>query len=1155
MGDFKNLFNLNLNRRDFLKASGTTASLLLLKEMGFGLLQPILNTDNPLDFYPSRDWEKVYLDQYKYDSSFTYVCSPNDTHACRVRGFLRNGIVIRTEQNYDVGRYADLYGNKATNNWNPRMCSKGYTIHRRIYGPHRLRYPLIRKGWKAWANDGFPYLNPENIKKYKFDSRGTDDLEAASWDQVYDYAAKGMIAIAKIYSGEEGKKRLLEQGYEPEVVDQVQGAGTRTMKFRGGMGLLGVVGKFGMYRFSNMMALLDSHVRGVSEKEAQGGRSWDNYTEHGDQAPGHPFVHGLQTSDTDFCDLRSTKLHIQVGKNLVENKMPDSHWFIESMERGGKIVAITPEYSPPATKADYWIGVRPSTDGAIFLAVSKIIIDQKKYDEPFLKRFTDMPMLVRSDTLQRLKAKECFKDYVLADISNGPSMKLQNMTLEQRQEIGDFVIFDLKTNSFKALTRDQVGETLESANLDPALEGKWTVTLTDGKKIEVMTLFEMYKLHLKDYDLESVCEITHAPKDLVKNLAEDISTIKPAAIHIGEGINHWFHATQVNRAAYLPLMLTGNIGKKGAGSFTWAGNYKSAIFQAGKEAGKGLGAWVAEDPFHPSLDEKVDGAQIPVKNYASDESAAYWAHSDRPLIVKTPKLGRKVFTGKSHMPTPSKVLWYTNVNHVNNAKWAYNVIKHSLPKTELIITTDIELTGSVEYADIALPANSWLEFEDHEITASCSNPFLQIWKGGIAPIYDTKDDALILAEMAKKLGEHLKDSRFEDYWKFIYSRQSKIYIQRLLDASVTLRGYKVDDILNGKFGEPGAALVLFRTYPRIPFYEQIHENVPFFTDTGRLNAYCDIPEAIEYGENFIVHREGPEATPYLPNVIVSANPYIRPEDYGISLTEEDADARTVRNVRMSWAEVKNTKNFLWENGFHFYCLTPKSRHTVHSQWSSVDWHLLWSSNFGDPWRSDKRNPGLGDHQVHMNPQAAKDLDLHEGDYVYVDSNPADRPYIGADPKDPFFKVARLLLRVKYNPAYPYHVVMMKHGTWIATEKTVKGHETRSDGQAISNTGYQANFRYGSQQSITREWQMPMHQTDHLFHKSKIGMKFISGGEADNHMINTVPKETLVRIVKAEAGGINKKGVWNPSESSRSPGNEDAFMNQYLQGNLVRVVKS
>ena len=61
----------------------------------------------------------------------------------------------------------------------------------------------------------------------------------------------------------------------------------------------------------------------------------------------------------------------------------------------------------------------------------------------------------------------------------------------------------------------------------------------------------------------------------------------------------------------------------------------------------------------------------------------------------------------------------------------------------------------------------------------------------------------------------------------------------------------------GKYGPPGGALLIFRTYPRIPFYEQVHDNDPFYTDTGRLHAYSDVPEAIEYGENFIVHREGP----------------------------------------------------------------------------------------------------------------------------------------------------------------------------------------------------------------------------------------------------------------------------------------------------------
>ena len=257
-----------------------------------------------------------------------------------------------------------------------------------------------------------------------------------------------------------------------------------------------------------------------------------------------------------------------------------------------------------------------------------------------------------------------------------------------------------------------------------------------------------------------------------------------------------------------------------------------------------------------------------------------------------------------------------------------------------------------------------------------------------------------------------------------------------------------------------------------------------------MHAYADVPEAIEYGENFIVHREGPEATPYLPNVIVSSNPLVRPEDYGIPANSEHWDERTIRNIKMPWSKVKQTKNFLWEKGFQFYCLTPKTRHRVHSGWSNVDWHMLMDSNFGDPYRLDKRAPCVGEHQMHMNPQAARDLNINDGDYVYVDANPADRPYFGAKPDDPFYRVSRLMLRVTYNRAYPYNIVMMKHAPFIATEKSVKAHETRPDGRALSeNTGYQANLRYGSQQSVTRNWHMPMHQTDTLFHKTKAFMGF------------------------------------------------------------------
>ena len=1142
--------NNGFTRRDFLQTGAVAAGAA--GALGWPLKSLAFRGDvaNPLADYPNRDWEKIYRDQYAYDEKFTWVCSPNDTHACRAMAYTRNGIITRLGSQYDYDTYADIYGNKATPNWNPRQCAKGYTFHRLVYGPYRLKHPIIRKGWKQWADDGYPELTDENKTKYKFDSRGSDEHVKISWEEVFKYIGKAYPAIAKRYSGEKGAELLRKQGYPEEMIKEMGGAGTRTFKMRGGMGLLGVIGKYGMYRLNNSMAILDSHVRGVGADEAKGGRNWSNYTWHGDQAPGHPWVHGLQTSDCDFNDLRFSKLIIMDGKNLVENKMTDSHWFIETMERGARIVVIAPEYGAPSTKADYWIPIRPQTDTALWLGITRIMFDKKWYDEKFVKEFTDFPLLVRTDNLNRLRADEVIKGYKSNLAKDGASYKVQGLTDEQHEIIGDRVVWDSKTNKPAAITRDDIGDKFK---IDPALDGKWKVKLVDGSEVEVTTLWSLYKTHLKDYDLDSVVEMTSCPKDLIELLAKDIwDTTQnggPVAIHQGEGINHWFHATEMNRAAYLPMMLTGNIGKKGAGVHAWAGNYKAALFQGSAMTGPGFKGWVAEDPFALNLDEKSPGKNVKVKGRCKGEEPAYWNHGDRPLIVDTPE-GRKVFTGDTHMPTPTKSLHFNNVNLFNNAKHAYDMFKNVNPGIEMIIAQDIVVTASVQYADIGLPANSWVEFEDLEVTASCSNPFLQIWKGGIKPVFDSKDDLTILAGVAKAVGEEIGDKRMTDMFKFEHEGKRGIYIQRLLDTCTTTAGYKLDDIMAGKHGPPGGALMLFRTYPRIPFWEQVHDSEPFHTDTGRIHAYTDVPEAIEYGENFIVHREGTEATPYLPNVIVTSNPYIRPNDYGIPPDAEHWDERTVRNIKMPWRDVKQTKNFLWERGFKFFCLTPKTRHRVHSQWSNVDWHMIYDNNFGDPHRTDRRAPYIGDHQLHMNPQAAKDLGINDGDYVYVDANPADRPYRDAKPDDPFYKVSRLMLRATYNPAYPYNTIMTKHAPYIATEKSVKAHETREDGRALSEDGYQANMRYGSQQSVTRNWHMPMHQTDTLFHKKKVYMSFFFGGEADNHAVNTVPKETLVRVAKAEDGGLGGKGVWQPATTGLTPANENEVMKKYLEGGFL-----
>ena len=191
-------------RRDFLKTALTagTSGLLAPRLWAF---EPV-SVANPLGVYPSRDWEKVYRDQYRYDSTFTWVCAPNDTHMCRLRAFVRNGVILRSEQNYDHDRCGDLYGNTATKAWNPRGCPKGFTMHRRVYGPYRLRSPVVRKGWKDWADAGYPALSdqPALRTKYRFDDRGNDTFVRVSWDEAYRYLADGLAAVARTYSGDAG---------------------------------------------------------------------------------------------------------------------------------------------------------------------------------------------------------------------------------------------------------------------------------------------------------------------------------------------------------------------------------------------------------------------------------------------------------------------------------------------------------------------------------------------------------------------------------------------------------------------------------------------------------------------------------------------------------------------------------------------------------------------------------------------------------------------------------------------------------------------------------------------------------------------------------------------------------------------------------------
>ena len=56
-----------------------------------------------------------------------------------------------------------------------------------------------------------------------------------------------------------------------------------------------------------------------------------------------------------------------------------------------------------------------------------------------------------------------------------------------------------------------------------------------------------------------------------------------------------------------------------------------------------------------------------------------------------------------------------------------------------------------------------------------------MWKGGIKPVYDTKDD-MTMAGVAAALAEETGDERFRDHWAFEFEGKRDVYLKRLLAA-------------------------------------------------------------------------------------------------------------------------------------------------------------------------------------------------------------------------------------------------------------------------------------------------------------------------------------------------------------------------------------
>jgi nitrate reductase alpha subunit len=1152
-----------ISRRTFLSrlALATAGAGLWTQSLSLANTLNPTNSLNPLLPYPNREWEENYRNLYRSDSKFAFLCAPNDTHNCLLWAHVKNGTVTRISPTYRFKDATDLEGNQASSRWDPRCCQRGLALVRRFYGDRRIKRPMVRKGFKEWVDAGFPRDPISGAVDEKYLQRGPDPYLPVSWDEAFEMEAKTLQNIAQTYNGKEGQEKLLKQHFEHEMVDATQGVGTQVLKFRGGMPPLGMTRVFAQYRFANAMALLDASIRGTGPADAVAARGWDNYSWHTDLPPGHPMVTGQQTLDWDLCNVEHSKLIIIWGMNWITTKMPDSHWLTEARLKGTKVVVISVEYSATANKADAVLIVRCGTTPALALGIAQVLIQENLFDAEYVRRYTDLPALVRMDTGAKLLASEVFPNHIHAPLTNNtttlspgtppPIPHLQSGPIisdAQRAEWSDLVMWDSINHKPVAVDRDHIGKHFDTLAFSPLLSGSVTVTLANGQSVTCRTVFDVTQELLdSSYTPEQVSKITWAPADAIRTLAREIANNKEKTLFAcGMGPNQYFNSDLKDRGVFLVAALSRNIGHFGGNVGSYAGNYRGANFN-------GLPHYISENPFDIELDPNTP---VRIKKYWKAESVHYWNHGDEIL-----KMGDTVLTGHSHLPTPTKSVHVSNSNSlIGNAKGHYDAVFRTFKRVEMIAINEWWWTASCDYADIVYAVDSWAEMRYPDMSISVTNPFLYVFPTSPLPrIHDTRSDVDVASGVCAKLATLINDNRLIDYWHFAHADRSgmRTYIQRILDYSNATRGYTIAD-LEAKAQQGIPAILQSRTYPKCGGWEQANEDKPWYTKSGRLEFYRDEPEFMDSGENLVIHREPIDSTFHEPNVIVAnPHPLLRPkspEDYGVDRTLLHGDARQARHVILNVEQLLKTQHPLMKRneGFNFIFHTPKYRHAAHTTAVDTDIVAIWFGPFGDMFREDRRKPYINENYVDINPLDAKELGIEDGDYVFIDADPGDRPFRGWQkaPKE-YQETARLLCRARYYPGTPRRVTRMWHNMSGATYGSVQGAKSHPTGLARNpNTGYQAMLRAGSHQSCTRGWLKPTWMTDTLVVKELLDQTLTHGFVPDVHCPTGAPREAFVKITKAEDGGLNGKGLWLPAQKGLRPTYETDALKAYIAGKFI-----
>ncbi len=650
--------------------------------------------------------------------------------------------------------------------------------------------------------------------------RGAGTWERISWDDALTEVADKFIDIA------------LEDG--PEAITYAMGTAM----------ILKRAGFAGLFRFANITGcVIPETFAGV-----------------GDLPVGANMTLGFPLPGDSMPAVFKSKTCLIWACNPAATRIPDAHFFWEARYNGTEVICISPEFSPTAVRSSKWVNPKPGTDAALALGMVRVMIEENLINRDYVLEQTDMPFLVRTSDQKFLRE---------ADLVEGG------------REDG-FYFWDEATNAvqpapgtgfanpFAPPDPDKKPEFLTLGDLQPALEGTWTVETTDGP-VEVTTVFARLRKEMAAYTPEAVQEITGVAPAVTQHVARAFATNGPGMIFAGYRVNKWLHGDLVLRSWLLMCALTGNTGREGGGLQTTQLPRSEGIFGY-VFAGLGprlriaaISVWDYARNNGRQTNERIYG-----KEFADHIDNHYQqAKQNRWLPDYAAKPWRMALMA-GHNPAN----W-----RASGEAWR----ESALAQVELMVAMTPDMSATALHSDIVLPVAHHYELQD--MTMEGRTPYLQVIDEAVPPLGESLPDWKVQRALIKKISERakargvttIKDNMFGQPIERDYANAYEAFT---LNGQISEPTDLVEFMINNQPGLPKTTWEEFRRKgilrsndsAQVQFgkesvfnYETLHstrDKHPWKTLTGRQQFYIDQDTFLAEGEALPVHKEPLESPGY-----------------------------------------------------------------------------------------------------------------------------------------------------------------------------------------------------------------------------------------------------------------------------------------------------